>query len=135
MTVLGIVTNIAAKNTADAATFYQDLLGLKMLMDQGWIVTYSSGETMSTQLSVATEGGSGTLVPDIPIEVDNVNEIHLCANSAGLVIVYEITDEPWGVRTFYVHDPLGKVINILEHIETWMSENGRMLQMSYGTKS
>ncbi len=118
MTVLRIVTNIAAENTADAAMFYEDLLGLEVVMDHGWIVTYSSGETMSTQLSVATEGGSGTLVPDISIEVDNVNEIHLRAKSAGLDIVYEITDEPWGVRRFYVRDPLGKVVNILEHTET-----------------
>ena len=32
-----------------------------------------------------------------------------------LEIVYDITDEPWGVRRFYLRDPLGRLVNILSH--------------------
>lgn len=117
MTVLRVVTNIATDDTSAAVNFYQDLLGLKPIMDLGWIVTYSSGETMNTQLSIATEGGSGTQVPDISIEVDNVDDIYERANNAEMDIVYKITDEPWGARRFYVRDPFGKVVNVLQHTD------------------
>lgn len=115
MTVLRIVTNIAAEDTADAKRFYQELLGLEPVMDLGWIVTYSSGETMPTQVSIATQGGSDTEVPDISIEVDDVNDVYNRAQKAKLEIVYDLTDEPWGARRFYVRDPMGKVVNILQH--------------------
>jgi uncharacterized glyoxalase superfamily protein PhnB len=71
---------------------------------------------MDTQISIATEGGSGTGVPDLSIEVDNVDELYDRAIAKGMEIVYEITDEPWNARRFYVRDPLGKVINVLQHI-------------------
>jgi hypothetical protein len=29
--------------------------------------------------------------------------------------VHPLTDEPWGVRRFFVRDPSGKVLNILSH--------------------
>jgi hypothetical protein len=32
-------------------------------------------------------------------------------------ITYDITDEPWGVRRFFLRDPLGNVLNILSHSE------------------
>ena len=34
---------------------------------------------------------------------------------AGYEIVHPLTDEPWGVRRFFVRDPNGKVVNILSH--------------------
>ncbi len=36
--------------------------------------------------------------------------------TAGFKIEYELTDEPWGVRRFYVRDPFGKLVNILSHL-------------------
>ena len=64
---------------------------------------------------MAREGGSGTPVPDLSVEVDNLDEIYERARSEGFEIVYPLSDEPWGVRRFHVRDPLGKVINILSH--------------------
>ena len=84
-------------------------------MDHGWIVTFASPAQMAPQVSVATEGGSGTPVPDISIEVDDLDEVERRVREAGLVIEYGPTNEPWGVRRFYVRDPLGRLINILRH--------------------
>jgi len=84
-------------------------------MDHGWIVTFASPAQMAPQVSVATEGGSGTPVPDISIEVDDLDEVERRVREAGLVIEYGPTSEPWGVRRFYVRDPLGRLINILRH--------------------
>lgn len=110
-----IVANIATQDTAAAKHFYQDVLGLDVLMDQGWIVTCGSAETMSVQTSFMTEGGSGTPVPDLSIEVDDVDAALDAMRSAGFAIEYGPADEPWGVRRFYVRDSFGRLVNILAH--------------------
>lgn len=115
MTVRRIVANLAADDPARVRAFYEQLLGLEVVMDQGWIVTLASGSLQAPQLSIASEGGSGTPVPDLSIEVDDVDLIYRRALAARLEIVYGIADEPWGVRRFYLRDPLGRLLNILSH--------------------
>lgn len=115
MKVLRIVANIGSSDIARAKSFYQDILGLDLLMDHGWIATYGSAQPMSVQLSIASEGGSGTAVPDLSIEVDDVDHAFKAMRGAGFPIDYGPADEPWGVRRFYVRDPFGKLVNILGH--------------------
>lgn len=115
MTVKRIVANISADNIEEAATFYSGILGLNLVMDLGWIQTFSvEGET-APQISIATEGGSGTVVPDISIEIDNFDEVLNLISDAAIPIEYGPIIEPWGVRRFYVRDPFNRLINILEH--------------------
>ena len=54
-------------------------------------------------------------MPQLSIEVDDVDAVHSKAQQLGLEIVYDITNEPWGVRRFYVRDPFGTIVNILAH--------------------
>ena len=115
MNVRRIVANIGTQDVAAARRFYQDVLGLDLKMDLGWIATYGSQETMTVQVSFMTEGGSGTPVPDLSIEVDDVDAALAAMKSAGFAIEYGPTDEPWGVRRFYVRDPFGRLVNILSH--------------------
>jgi predicted enzyme related to lactoylglutathione lyase len=115
VTVRRIVANVAADSVSEVGKFYVDLFELEVVMDHGWIVTLASGEKAITQLSVASEGGSGTPVPDISIEVDDVDSVYARAKAGSYHIVYDITDEPWGVRRFYVRDPAGKLLNVLSH--------------------
>jgi catechol 2,3-dioxygenase-like lactoylglutathione lyase family enzyme len=115
MKVKRIVANIAAPDIAAARRFYQDVLGLEPLMDHGWITTYGSRATMFVQISVASEGGSGTPVPALSIEVDDLEAALARMRKAGFPIEYGPADEPWGVRRFYVRDPFGTLVNILVH--------------------
>jgi catechol 2,3-dioxygenase-like lactoylglutathione lyase family enzyme len=115
MKVNRIVANIATKDVAAAKRFYQDILGLNILMDHGWIVTYGSAQKMTVQVGVASEGGSGTPVPDLSIEVDDLDAVLERVKKAKIAIEYGPADEPWGVRRFYVRDPFGKLVNILVH--------------------
>jgi catechol 2,3-dioxygenase-like lactoylglutathione lyase family enzyme len=115
MTVRRIVANLAAEDPARVKSFYEGLLDLKVVMDHGWILTLASAASQTPQLSIASEGGSGTPVPDLSIEVDDVDQIYRRAVAAEVEIVYGITDEPWGVRRFYLRDPLGRLVNILSH--------------------
>ncbi|WGS22402.1 MULTISPECIES: VOC family protein [unclassified Bradyrhizobium] len=115
MKVKRIVANIAATDVAAAGRFYRDILGLEPLMDFGWIATYGSSETMQAQISIASEGGSGTPVPDLSIEVDDLDEALRRVTAARIRIDYGPADEPWGVRRFFVRDPFGRLVNILQH--------------------
>ena len=115
MAVLRIVANIAAGDPGAAARFYREIFGLETLMDMGWIVTLGSNERHATQLSLMSEGGSGRPVPDISIEVDDLDETLAMARRAGYAPEYGPADEPWGVRRFFVRDPSGKLVNVLAH--------------------
>lgn len=117
MTVKRIVLDVATPSVAEVSAFYADLLGLKVVMDQGWITTLSSGLSGPVQISIASEGGSGTPVPDMSIEVEDVDAVYALAQRLGHDITYDLTDEPWGVRRFYVADPTGKILNILSHVK------------------
>ena len=79
-------------------------------------MTFAADEVAAPQISVAVEGGSGTTVPDLWIEVDNFEEVQKRVLAARLPIEYSPVDEPWGVRRFYVRDPFGQLVNILTHL-------------------
>lgn len=115
MKVKRIVANIGTPDVAAAKRFYKDVLGLDLLMDHGWIATYGSQEKMDVQVSFAEQGGSGTPVPDLSIEVDDVEAALAGMRAAGFAIEYGPADEPWGVRRFYVRDPFGRLVNIISH--------------------
>jgi catechol 2,3-dioxygenase-like lactoylglutathione lyase family enzyme len=113
--VLRIVADIEASNVQKADAFYSSVLGLDLAMDHGWIRTYTSDAKMTVQISFASEGGSGTPVPELSIEVDDLDEAIRRVKKAAIPIEYGPASEPWGVRRFYVRDPFGKLINILQH--------------------
>lgn len=115
MKVKRIVSNVEAPDIKKAHAFYHEVLGLDLLMDLGWIRTYGSGSKAPIQISVASQGGSGTAVPDMSVEVDDIEEALARVKKAKLRVEYGPVVEPWGVRRFYVRDPFGKLINILQH--------------------
>lgn len=115
MTVKRIVANIAMPDVSKARQFYVDILGLEIAMDFGWIATFQPPEPMMPQISIATDGGSGTKLPDISVEVDDLEEALWRVRKAKLPIEYGPAHEVWGVRRFYVRDPFGRQVNILAH--------------------
>ncbi len=115
MKVKRIVANTATPDLKKANAFYRDILGLNLLMDQGWFQTYGSNAKMTVQVSFGSEGGSGTHVPDLSIEVDDIQIAIARFKKANVPIEYGPASEPWGVQRFYVRDPFGKLINIMQH--------------------
>jgi len=115
MRITRMTANIETSDVEKADAFYHDVLGLERIMDHGWILTYGSNSKMTVQISFASEGGSGTPVPDLSIEVDDIETALARVKKASIPIEYGSVSEPWGVRRFYVRDPFGKLINILQH--------------------
>lgn len=115
MSVVRIVPNLACEDPDNMARFFTALLGLERVMDMSWITTVSANDKGSIQISSATEGGSGTDVPVLSIEVDDFEDTLLRAEKLGAPIPYGPVLEPWGVRRFYVQTPEGHLLNILCH--------------------
>lgn len=116
MTVKRIVANMLTAEPGLAKPFYSDIFDMHPVMDHGWIQTCAAdGDPSGPQLSFASEGGSGALVPDLSIEVDDLDAVLGRARAAGHAIVYGPADEPWGVRRFFLRDPFGRLVNVLAH--------------------
>ena len=117
MKIRRTVPNIKLDNPLQSRTFYVDFLGFDIAMNRDEIITFSSPDNRTAQISVMKQDDSlAPLHPDISIEVEDVDQIYNKAEEQNLEIVYPITDEPWGVRRFFVKDPNGKIINILSHL-------------------
>jgi catechol 2,3-dioxygenase-like lactoylglutathione lyase family enzyme len=115
MSVRRVVPDFQADDPAGNGAFYAEVLGLEPVMDLGWIVTFAAPGNPAAQISVMREDATALVVPDASIEVDDVDAAHAAAQRLGCEIVHPLTDEPWGVRRFFVRDPSGKVLNILSH--------------------
>ena len=115
MPVRRIVPDFHAQDPGASLAFYVDVLGLEVAMDLGWVVTFAAPGNPTAQISVMRDDASASVQPDVSIEVDDVDAVHAAAQRLGHEIVHPLTDEPWGVRRFFVRDPNGKVLNILSH--------------------
>ena len=117
MTIRRIVPNIHAGSDEAIATnrdFY-GLLGFEQVMDMGWVTTMASPANPTAQISFFTEEATGPVVPDLSVEVEDVDAVYAQVAASGAEIVRELKDEDWGVRRFFVRDPGGRVVNVLTH--------------------
>ncbi|MEV0636930.1 VOC family protein [Streptomyces sp. NPDC050619] len=117
MTVRRIVPNIQVESEEAQGTsrdFY-GLLGFEEVMNMGWVTTLASPTNPTAQISFFTEERTATVVPDLSVEVEDVDAVYAQVVGAGAEIVRELRDEEWGVRRFFVRDPNGRVVNVLTH--------------------
>ena len=115
MGVRRVVPDLPAQDPAASGEFYAEVLGLEVAMDLGWIVTFVAPGNPAAQISVMRADATAPVQPDVSVEVDDVDAAHAAAERVGCEIVHPLTDEPWGVRRFFVREPNGKVLNVLSH--------------------
>jgi catechol 2,3-dioxygenase-like lactoylglutathione lyase family enzyme len=114
--VTGINVNLPVADIADASAFYTDYLGLSVEeFNLGWVARYRSpGGEAAVQLVT----GDATAPHDSVISVHvgpDIDEAYEEAQRRGYEIVHPLTQEPWGVRRFFVRAPDGNVINVVNH--------------------
>ena len=114
MTAGRIVPEIVAEDVHAGAAFFTEVLGLEMVMDLGWIVTYASTSNPTAQINLQSPG----TVPKVgySVEVVGLDACYERAQALGSRIVYPLTTEPWPVRRFFVEDPLGRIANVMAHV-------------------
>jgi catechol 2,3-dioxygenase-like lactoylglutathione lyase family enzyme len=112
-----VVPDITSDRMDESREFYVGFLGFEMAMSMGWIMTFVSPTNPTAQVTVVQRKDSSEPHPDLTVEVSDVDAIHKRALERRLEVVYPMTDEPWGVRRFFVADPNGVVINVMSHRE------------------
>ncbi|HJZ27449.1 MAG TPA: VOC family protein [Streptosporangiaceae bacterium] len=95
----------AVRRWKAAKGFYGDLLGLRPVMDHGWIVTLADPGRPGAQISLMTHDATAPVIPDVSVQVDDVDACHAAAVQAGAQIACPLTLEPWDVRRFFAPDP------------------------------
>jgi catechol 2,3-dioxygenase-like lactoylglutathione lyase family enzyme len=117
MTLHRIIPNL---NVADATTghdFYEDFLGLRKQFDMGWIASFRSPTNPSIQVSLVAGDATAPEQSSLSVAVSDVDAAYAEAQRRGYEIVYPLTQEPWGLRRFFVRDPHGIVVNIVGHAD------------------
>jgi catechol 2,3-dioxygenase-like lactoylglutathione lyase family enzyme len=115
MSIKRVVPDIVSERIDESRKFYTEFLGFDVAMDMGWVLTFVSPSNPTAQITLVRGSEKATLHPNLSIEVEDVDAAHAKAVALGLQIVYPLTDEPWGVRRFFVTDPNGVIINVLSH--------------------
>ncbi|GAB2802848.1 VOC family protein [Streptomyces daliensis] len=114
MSVRRVMPDIASEAVEESRDFY-GLLGFEEVMNHGWVVTLASPENPTAQVTFMTHDKTAPVVPDMSVEVDDVDAVHAAVRESGAEIVHTLRDEEWGVRRFFVRDPNGRVVNVLSH--------------------
>jgi catechol 2,3-dioxygenase-like lactoylglutathione lyase family enzyme len=115
MSIRRVVPDISAADFALSREFYVGFLGFEVGMEMGFVMTFVSPTNPTAQVTVFRGDDASTPQPNMTIEVADVDAVHAKAIEHGIEIMYPLTDEPWGVRRFFVSDPNGMVINVMSH--------------------
>jgi catechol 2,3-dioxygenase-like lactoylglutathione lyase family enzyme len=118
MRVTGIVANLRVADLAMARGFYQDYLGLSVeAFNLGWVARYTSPDGLAS-VQLVTKDATAAEDSVISAHVGaGVDEAFAEARRHGFEIVHPLTDEPWGLRRFFVRAPDGNVINMASHAD------------------
>jgi len=111
---------IATEDPEGSRQVYVGLLGFTVAMEQDGMLMLRSPSVPTTQLLLAwaspTAMDPHVLEVDVSIEVEDVDAAYAAACDRGLEVVYPLTDEPWGVRRFFLREPSGRTLNIASHV-------------------
>jgi catechol 2,3-dioxygenase-like lactoylglutathione lyase family enzyme len=121
MDIRRAVPIVSAEDLERTEDFYGAFLGFEVAMREDGFRMFRSPSNPTAQVIAASPDtemfASDAPVANMSVEVDDVDAAHEEAQRRELRIVYPITDEPWGIRRFFVEDPDGNVINVAMHID------------------
>lgn len=117
MRTIRIMADLPVADIDAAKAFYTDFLGLRTEeFNLGWVARYTSPDTGAI-VQLVTHDATAPADPVISIHTSDVDEAYRQAQQRGYRIVHPLTTETWGVRRFFVQDPDGNVINIVQHAD------------------
>ncbi len=110
-----ITTNLPVEDIEASKGFYTDFLGLhKEEFNLGWVARFTDPES-GAHVQLVTRDATAPEDSAISVAADDVDAAYEEAQRLGYEIVHPLTDEPWGVRRFFVRAPDGTVVNVVRH--------------------
>ena len=117
MSVKRIVAYAGGDDLTASRDFYVQVLGMQIAMEDP-VLDLRSPDNPTAEIIIGAQEMQGPQ-PSFGVDVGEpaaVDAAHTEAVRRGLRVVYRLTDEPWGVRRFFVEDPGGTIVNVLAHI-------------------
>jgi predicted enzyme related to lactoylglutathione lyase len=114
MKAVEVITNLHTDNVEHAREFFRFLGFTEVGMNQGWVARFNSPDSEAC-VQVVTRDATAPEDSVMTIKVDDVDAAYEEAQQRGYEIVHPLTDEPWGIRRFFVRSPDGQVINVARH--------------------
>ena len=114
MSIRRAMPDIRSEAMEESRDFY-GLLGFEEVMNLGWVMTLASPSNPTAQVTIMSHDKTAPVVPDLSVEVDDVDAAYAVMRERGAEVVHPLQDEEWGVRRFFVRDPNGRVVNVLSH--------------------
>ena len=112
-----VTPNLSVPDIDSARAFYADFLGLSACeFDLGWVARFTS-PTTGAHVQLVTTDATSPADSAISVHCADVDAAYAEAVRRGYEIVHPLTDEEWGVRRFFVRDPAGNVVNLVQHRE------------------
>jgi predicted enzyme related to lactoylglutathione lyase len=116
MHVTGVTANIPVTDIDVARDFYAGYLGLSEEdLNLAWVTRFVDPDGRAC-VQLVTQDATSSQDSVLSVHIGNdIDEAYAEAQRRGYEIVYPLTQEPWGLRRFFVRDPDGNVINITSH--------------------
>ena len=114
MSIRRAMPDVQSEAMEESRDFY-GLLGFDEVMNHGWVMTLASPSNPTAQVTFMSHDKTAPVVPDMSVEVDDVDAVYAVMRARGAEVVHPLQDEEWGVRRFFVRDPNGRVVNVLSH--------------------
>lgn len=111
-----ITANLRVPDIATARDFYTGYLGLSVEeFNMGWVARYRSPQG-GAEVQLLTRDASALHDPVASVMAGAaVDDAYAEVRRRGYEIVHPLTDEPWGLRRFFVRAPDGNILNIAGH--------------------
>ena len=117
MAVRRIVAYAGGEEIGASRDFYVEVLGMRVAMEEP-VLDLQAPDDPAAELIIGAQEMQDAQ-PSFGVDVGEpaaVDAAHAEAVRRGLRVVYPLTNEPWGVRRFFVEDPGGTIVNVLAHI-------------------
>ena len=117
MAVRRIVAYAGGHQLSASREFYVEVFGMQVAMEDP-VLALRSPDNATAELIIGAQEMQDPK-PSFGVDVGEpaaVDAAHEEVVRRGLRVVYPLTDEPWGVRRFFVEDPGGTIVNVLAHI-------------------
>lgn len=118
MRVTGVHADLTVDDIEEAKAFYTDYLGFaEEEFNMGWVARFTTPDGRAS-IQLVTRDVHAPENPAVSVHVgDDVEEAYAEAQRRGYEIVYPLTEEPWGLRRFFVRAPDGTVLNMVSHAD------------------
>jgi catechol 2,3-dioxygenase-like lactoylglutathione lyase family enzyme len=125
---------VVTSRPAEVAAFYEQFFDLKITIDLGWFICLRRGEA-DWELAISERGHASVPAAVSALKdstnvfgfvVDDADKLATALTEAGVRLETEVVTEPWGQRHFYVRDPEGTWLDVIQLVApdpAWIAAN------------